>query len=79
MSTVRITAKEFLADVRDGVDDCSLMIKYRLSAEQLQRVFGELIEMDLLTENGLRMRTQLSDTEITRSFMDLKCNMRKVK
>ena len=71
MSTLSIKAKEFVRDVKDLMDDSGLMAKYGLSADQLQRVFKQMIDMDLLSQDQIRVRAQLSDSRITQAFLDV--------
>ncbi len=53
MSALRIQAREFVRDVKSAMDDDGLMMKYGLSPEQLQRVFKQFIDMDLLPQPPL--------------------------
>lgn len=70
MATTTIKAKAFLKDIASAMDDKDLMTKYGLTEEQLHRVFRQLIEMNLLSEQQLEVRTQLSDSQVTRAFVD---------
>ncbi|MBM3298691.1 MAG: hypothetical protein FJY85_01905 [Deltaproteobacteria bacterium] len=71
MSTLRIKAKEFVRDVKSAMDDYGLMLKYGLTPEQLQAVFRQLIDMDLLSQDQIDVRSQLSETCITRAFLEV--------
>jgi hypothetical protein len=71
MSTLRIKAKEFVRDVKSAMDDDGLMIKYGLTPEQLHSVFKQLIDMDLLSQDQITVRAQLSESKITRAFLDV--------
>ena len=67
--TIRIKAREFALDVRSAMDDNGLMAKYGLSPDQLQRIFEQLIDMDLLSEEQIKVRAELSESRITRAFL----------
>jgi hypothetical protein len=69
MITLSIKAKEFVRDVKSVMDDNSLMVKYRLSPDQLQRVFKQLIDMDLLSRDQIEVRAQLTESRITKAFL----------
>jgi len=66
----KIKAKSFVRDLREGMGDRQLMEKYVLSSNQLQRVFRKLIDGGVLDEMELYMRTSLSDSSISKAFLD---------
>jgi hypothetical protein len=66
----RINANEFVADLRRGVDDQQLMMKYRLTEPMLGKVFDKLIDADLLSLDELWKRSMLSDSQITRAYVE---------
>jgi hypothetical protein len=66
----KIKAKEFIGDLRSGMDDPSLMEKYSLTPEGLQKVFEKLIEADFITVLELHERARLSETQVTRAFVE---------
>ncbi len=68
MSTIK--AKEFIQDLRTGMDDPSLMLKYSLSYDGLQKVFEKLVEADFITVLELHERARLSDTQVTKAFVE---------
>jgi hypothetical protein len=70
MTKHRIAAREFVADLRKGLDDAALMKKYELSEIGLGRVFDKLIEADLLSLDELWKRSMLSDSQITKAFVE---------
>lgn len=78
MSTLHIKAKEFVQDVKSAMDDHGLMLKYGLTPDQLQRVFSQLIDMDLLSEKQINVRAQLSESQITRAFLEVHQNSEKI-
>ena len=65
-----IKAKEFIQDLRSGMDDPRLMLKYSLSHGGLQKVFEKLIEADFITVLELHERARLSDTQVTKAFVE---------
>jgi hypothetical protein len=65
-----IKAKALVRDVRAGLGDSQLMKKYQLSAKQLERVLRRLVEADLISHLQLYERTSLSDTQVTRAFVE---------
>jgi hypothetical protein len=66
----RIIAGEFVADLRAGMDDAGLMEKYGLSDSELGKVFDKLIDADLITLDELWKRSLLSDTQITKAYVE---------
>jgi len=70
MTKRRIVAREFVEDLRRGLDDAELTTKYGLSEVGLGRVFDKLIEADLISLDELWKRSLLSDSRITRAFVE---------
>lgn len=66
----KIKVREFVGDIRSGIDDSALMDKYDLSENQLQKVFQKLLDADFITHVELWERARLSETGITKAFMD---------
>lgn len=66
----RIKAREFMTDIRSGMDDPSLMRKYDLTHEGLQKVFEKLVEADFITVMELHERSRLSETQVTKAFVE---------
>ncbi|MGB6065988.1 MAG: hypothetical protein WBG50_14405 [Desulfomonilaceae bacterium] len=46
------------------------MEKYNLSRKQLEMVLRKLLDADLITHMQLYERTSLSDTQVTRAFVE---------
>jgi hypothetical protein len=69
---LRIKAQEFVRDVKSAMDDDGLMVKYGLTPDQLQRVFSQLVDMELLTEEQINVRAQLSESRISRAFLEVR-------
>ncbi|MGO9121457.1 MAG: hypothetical protein ACLQPD_28090 [Desulfomonilaceae bacterium] len=69
----KIKAKPFVKDLRDGMGDGNLMEKYFLSPDQLQKVFRKLVDVGAIDEMELFMRTSLSDSTISKAFVETQC------
>jgi hypothetical protein len=65
-----INAKMVARDVQAGMGDTLLMKKYQLSAKQLESVLRKLVDADLISHLQLYERTSLSDTQITKAFVE---------
>lgn len=65
-----LKARELVKDMRSGLDDWALMRKYQLSERELQQVFQKLIDADFITSLELWERSRLSDTQITKAFVE---------
>jgi predicted transcriptional regulator len=65
-----INAKALARDVDAGMGDTLLMEKYRLSTKQLESVLRRLVDADLISHLQLYERTRLSDTQVTRAFVE---------
>lgn len=70
MEKRKIKAQEVAQDIHAGMGDTLLMEKYNLSAKQLEMVLRKLVEADLIDHMQLYERTSLSDTQITKAFVD---------
>jgi len=66
----RIRVREIVKDLRSGLGDSELMTKYALSEIQLESVFQKLIDADFITSVELWERSRLSDTQITKAFVE---------
>ncbi len=66
----KIKAKPFVRDLRQGMDDRGLMEKYVLSESQLHKVLHKLVDAGEIDEMELFMRTYLSDSTMTKAFVD---------
>jgi hypothetical protein len=62
----KINIREIIEDIRSGLDDSSLMRKYRLSERGLQLLYEKLRTTGLLTEEEARARLEIV-TEATES------------
>ena len=70
MTTVRIDASEFVRDIQSSMDDCCLMAKHFLTPRQLQQLFRQLMDMGLISECDLALRSDVSESQITRAFVE---------
>jgi hypothetical protein len=66
----KIRAREIVADIHAGMGDSGLMEKYDLTAKRLEGVLRKLLDADLITHMQLYERTSLSDTQITKAFVE---------
>jgi hypothetical protein len=66
----KIKAKPFMRDLRNGMDDKELMERYAISESQLHKLFRKLVDAGAIDEMELFMRTSLSDSTMTRAFVD---------
>jgi len=57
-------------EVQGGIGDTLLMEKYHLNPKQLESVLRKLVDADLITHMQLYERTSLSDSQVTRAFVD---------
>ncbi len=70
MTRRKINAKELVEDLNAGKDDTALMMKYGLSAKELVFVLRKLVDAELITRVQLHERAGLTDSQITRAFVD---------
>jgi len=70
MPTRKINAKAVAKDVHAGMGDTALMEKYDLGAKQLEQVLRRMVDAGLIDHMQLYERTRLSDSLITRIFLD---------
>lgn len=52
------------------MDDPALMRKYKLSHNQLEKILEKLVEADFITVVELEERSKLSESQITRAYVD---------
>ena len=68
---VKISAKEFLKDVRSGMDDEALMIRYNLVPRQLQSALRKLISAGLATPLELSHRLNITKSQVREAFIEV--------
>ncbi len=66
----KLQAKPFITDFRSGMGDEQLMVKYLLSPIQLEKAFRKLVDLGAIAEMEFLMRTSISDSIITKAFVD---------
>ncbi len=64
-------AKDFLAEVRNGLRYQELMCKYDLSEEKLDQILGRLRRSDLVALRRLWEQEKLSETQFMRAFAEV--------
>ena len=67
----KVKAKALVIDIRAGLSDNQLMEKYQVSSKQLQYLFGKLLDAQRIGELELWERTSLSNTSVTKAFVDV--------
>jgi hypothetical protein len=70
MPTRKINAKAVAKDVHAGMGDTALMEKYDLTSKQLEDVLRRLVDAGFLDHMQLYERTSLSDSVVTKAFVD---------
>jgi hypothetical protein len=66
----KVKATDVARDVLGGMGDTLLMEKYHFNSKQLESVLRKLVDADLITHMQLYERTSLSDSQVTRAFVD---------
>jgi hypothetical protein len=69
--TIKVSAKEFLIDIRSGMDDESLMIRYGLLPRQLQSAFRQIINAGLATPMELSKRLSITKSQVREAFVEV--------
>lgn len=62
---IKISAKEVLKDIRNGMDDESFMLKYDITFRQLQALFRKLIKAGYISPLELAERLCVTKSQIT--------------
>ena len=73
--TRKVPTQSLVNDIRSGVNDSQLMDKYELASNQLEYMLENLLDSGQVTKKDLKNRLSLSDTSITKAFMDVKSSM----
>ena len=60
---VKIKVKAFVADVRSGMDDQTLIQKYSLTAAMLPKVLDQLVSAGHISEDELHTRNVFDSTQ----------------
>lgn len=69
--TRTIDGKQFLTDLESGLDDDGLMLRYKLTPRQLQRLFRQLISAGLVTPLQLSQRLSITKSQVTEAFVEM--------
>jgi hypothetical protein len=67
----RLSAKNVLADIKSGMDDEQLMIKYNLLPRQLQSVFRQIINAGLSTPMEMSKRLSITKSQVREAFVEM--------
>lgn len=67
----KINARQILSDIKSGMDDDSLMVKYELNQRELQKVFRKLIQSGLATALELSSRLSITKSQVREAFVEM--------
>jgi hypothetical protein len=67
-----VSAHDVVQDIRTGMDDEALMIKYKLSFRQLQRLFRKIITGGFMPPLELAQRLCVTKSQVTEAFVEMK-------
>ena len=70
MAKRTINGKAIAADVVAGMGDAWLTERYCLTPNQLEQILRKLLDANLITDMQLYERTTLSDSMITKAFVE---------
>lgn len=59
-----VSAKDAVSDVKSGLSDAALMMKYRLSARGLEHLFEQLLSAGLVVQHDIERRLTTSDSTV---------------
>lgn len=68
--SLKIKALEVCADIQEGVDDSTLMLKYQLTPRQLQRLYRKIIAAGYFTPMDLAKRLSVTKSQILEAFVE---------
>jgi hypothetical protein len=69
--SIKVSAKEFLIDIRSGMDEEALMIRYGLEPRQLQSAFRQIINAGLATPMELSKRLSITKSQVREAFVEV--------
>ena len=69
--SIKVSAKEFLIDIRSGMDEEALMIRYGLLPRQLQSAFRQIINAGLATPMELSKRLSITKSQVREAFVEV--------
>jgi hypothetical protein len=67
----KIKAREFVADLRSGMDDDALTVKYSVTRDQFHKLLQMAVDSGLITSDELYSRISHSKTAVTRAFVEM--------
>jgi hypothetical protein len=67
-----VSAHDVVKDIRSGMDDQALMIKYGLSFRQLQRLFRKIIIGGFIAPLELAERLCVTKSQVSEAFVEMK-------
>lgn len=67
-----VSAHDVVQDIKSGMDDDALMIKYRLSYRQLQRLYRKIIVGGFIGPLELAQRLCVTKSQVGEAFVELK-------
>jgi hypothetical protein len=67
----KVNGRQFLKDIRDNMDEDSLMVKYRLTPRQLQTLFRQLISGGHATPQELSGRLKITKSQVTEALAEV--------
>ena len=73
-----ISAKQFLSDLKAGLDNDELMLKHELSPRQLQKAFRQIIAAKLMTPIELANRLSITRSQVTEAFKEVQQAMKEI-
>ncbi len=69
---LKISVREVLEDLRNGMDDEELMKKYNLSNRQVQRLFRKMIAEGFISPLQLANRLCVTKSQVTEAIDQMK-------
>jgi len=67
----KINAREFVADLRSGIDDDALAAKYALTRDQFHKLLRMAVDSRLIEREELLFRISHSKTSVTRAYVEM--------
>lgn len=67
----KISGKKFVNDIRSGMDDEFLMIRYNLTTRELQSCFRQIIKSGLMGPLELGDRLAMTTSQVTEAFVEM--------
>ncbi len=67
----KVKAREFVTDLRSGMDDDELTAKYSLTRDQFHKLLRMAVDSGLIEREELYARISHSKTAITKAFVEM--------